>query len=68
MEIKKIIWEQHVFEKAVCKMSAILLKRQCLNVLTHCGRVTQYDDGSMLCKNPTFFIMTKMPTFNCQNA
>ena len=22
--------------------------------LTHCGRVTQYGDGSMLCKNPIF--------------
>ena len=26
-------------------------------LLTHCGRVTQYGDGSMLCKNPIFFTM-----------
>ena len=29
--------------------------------LTHCGRVTQYDDGSMLCKNPIFFTMKEFP-------
>ena len=26
-------------------------------ILTHCGRVTHYGDGSMLCKSPIFFIM-----------
>ena len=29
--------------------------------LTHCGRVTHYGDGSMLCKNPIFFIMKEFP-------
>ena len=26
-------------------------------LLTHCGRVTHYGDGSMLCKSPIFFTM-----------
>ena len=29
--------------------------------LTHCGRVTQYGDCSMLCKNPIFFTMKEFP-------
>ena len=30
-----------------------------LDILTHCGPVTQYGGGSMLCKNPVFFAMKK---------
>ena len=29
--------------------------------LTHWGRVTYYGGGSMLCKNPIFFIMKEFP-------
>ena len=29
--------------------------------LTHCGRVTQYGNGSMLCKNFIFFTMKEFP-------
>ena len=29
--------------------------------LTHCGRVMQYGDGSMLCKNPIFFTVKEFP-------
>ena len=29
--------------------------------LTHCGRVTQYGDGSMLCKSPILFTMKEFP-------
>ena len=30
-------------------------------LLTHCGRVTPYGDGSMLCKNPIFFTTKEFP-------
>ena len=32
-----------------------------MDPLTHCGRVLQYGDGSMLCKNPIFFTMKEFP-------
>ena len=42
----------------------IVSKHTCKNVshtLTHRGPVTQYGDGSTLCKNPLFFTMTEFP-------
>ena len=40
---------------------ASLLSDSNTHTLTHCGRVTHYGDGSMLCKNPMFFIMKEFP-------
>ena len=37
-----------------CVYNSVLSKR---HWLTHCGRVTHYGDGSMLCKSPIFFTM-----------
>ena len=39
----------------------ILFKIKSSILLTHCGRETQYGDGSMLCKNRIFFIMKEFP-------
>ena len=36
------------------RLSVLILHR---HLFTHCGRVTQYGNGSMLCKNPIFFTM-----------
>ena len=45
--------------------TAVMLKKKNKNPvskgLTHCGRVTQYGDGSMLCKTPIFFTMKEFP-------
>ena len=61
----EILSEIHTFsfKKMHLKMSSGSWRPFCLglNVLTHCGRVTHYGDGSMLCKNPIFFIMKEFP-------
>ena len=51
----------HIISMVAEQVDSIFDVFQATPLLTHCGRVTQYGDGSMLCENPIFFIMKEFP-------
>ena len=57
---KMCSWKARLVQDQVGSIWRSWLQYHC-NRLTHCGRVTHYGDGSMLCKNPIFFIMKELP-------
>ena len=55
------VWDIFTDPRTIFNEGLVEICIKSMYALIHCGRVTQYGDGSMLCKTPIFFTMKEFP-------